>query len=92
MKHGVCRNDGAVDGASANTCQSGQPGAFCGQSSDCIVITDLDPPHGVCQENICQSGQPGAWCEVTDDCVVQTDLDPPHAVCRGPTGDQKCQR
>ena len=90
LTHGVCR----TAGGSAHWCQSGQPGARCGQSSDCVVITDLDPPHAVCRENRCQSGQPGSWCGVTNDCVVQTDLDPPHAVCRGPSGSElhKCQR
>jgi len=65
-----------------DACQSGQPGAFCGQSSDCVVITDLDPPHAVCRNEKCQSGKPGAECGQTSDCVVITDLDPPHAVCR----------
>jgi len=81
LDHSVCR----FGGGDAQ-CQSGQPGALCGQTSDCVVQTGLN--HPVCREDKCQSGQPGALCGQTSDCVVQTRLDPPHAVCRN----GKCQR
>ena len=44
LDHGVCRS-GPYD---FPLCQSGQPGSYCGQTSDCVVQNDLDPPHAVC--------------------------------------------
>ena len=71
-------------------CQSGQPGEYCDETSDCLIPKGLD--HSVCRfgggDAQCQSGQPGALCGQTSDCVIQTRLDPPHAVCRK----GKCQR
>ena len=71
-------------------CQSGQPGEYCDETSNCVIPKGLD--HSVCRfgggDAQCQSGQPGALCGQTSDCVVQTRLDPPHAVCRK----GKCQR
>ena len=84
LEHGFCHG----------TCQSGQPGAWCGQTSDCVVQNDLDPPHAVCRDTgsyygTCQSGQPGSWCATTDDCAIPVSLD--HGVCRY-RDDEKKQR
>ena len=55
LDHPVCRQgapaDGDYDGGEGiiGKCQSGQPGSFCGQTSDCVIQTDLDPPHAVCR-------------------------------------------
>ena len=61
LTHAVCRNGGGADGNTAGDClpgnfwvslyqcQSGQPGSFCGVTDDCVVQTDLDPPHAVCR-------------------------------------------
>ena len=55
LDHPVCRHgapaDGDYDGGEGiiGKCQSGQPGSFCGQTSDCVIQTDLDPPHAVCR-------------------------------------------
>ena len=45
LEHGVCRN---------GKCQSGQAGARCGQTSDCLPIAGLNPPHAVCRKDKCQ--------------------------------------
>jgi len=44
LDHGVCLggNEWLV------ACQSGQPGSWCKQTSDCVVQNNLDPPHAVC--------------------------------------------
>ena len=68
------------------TCQSGQPGAFCVETSDCVVPPVLE--HGVCRDDICQSGKSGSSCGQTSNCVPIAGLNPPHAVCRN----NKCQR
>ena len=47
LDHGVCRGDSTK--FPTPSCQSGQPGSYCGQTSDCFVQTDLNPPHGVCR-------------------------------------------
>ena len=61
LTHAVCRNGGGADGgtdgdclpgnlwAPMYQCQSGQPGSWCGVTDDCVVQTDLDPPHAVCR-------------------------------------------
>ena len=68
-------------------CQSGQPGEYCDETSDCVIPKGLD--HSVCRfgggDAQCQSGRPGALCGQTSDCVVQTGLN--HPVCR----EDKCQ-
>ena len=85
LDHTVCRKKNSI-GSSVSSCQNGQPGALCAKTSDCVVQTDLDPPHAVCRLDRCQSGKSGASCGDTDDCVIPKGLD--HAVCRR----DKCQR
>ena len=89
LDHTVClrKNSGLASvSTSVSSCQDGQPGALCAKTSDCVVQTNLDPPHAVCREDQCQSGKSGALCGQTDDCVIPKGLD--HAVCRR----DKCQR
>ena len=85
FQHGVCACVMPHHCGLSCECTTGQPGAWCAQTSDCVVPPELD--HAVCREDKCQSGEPGASCGVHDDCVVITDLDQPHAVCR----DEQCQ-
>ena len=82
LHHGVClgKRDWGY-----NICQSGQPGALCLESSDCVVPPGLE--HGVCRYGMCQSGKSGSSCDQTSDCVPISGLNPPHAVCRN----NKCQ-
>ena len=47
LEHGVCR--GGPSNGNVLSCQSGQSGSFCEQTSDCVVQNDLDPPHAVCR-------------------------------------------
>ena len=86
LDHTVCLEDrNYYEAIEGGICQSGQPGALCVKTSDCVKPPGLE--HPVCGGGKCQSGQPGSLCGVTDDCVVQTDLVPPHAVCL----DRQCQ-
>ena len=62
------------------------PGAFCVETSDCIVPPGLE--HGVCRDDICESGKSGSSCGQTSNCVPIAELNPPRAVCRN----NKCQR
>jgi len=98
LEHGVCRAESTwhwVNGAlligntasspsNSGICQDGQPGALCGQTSDCVIPAGLD--HAVCRDKHCQSGQSSASCGQTSDCVIPSGLD--HAVCRK----EKCRR
>ena len=66
LTHGVCIDTGgpAVPQAGVvtprssshhgGTCQSGQPGAWCEVTDDCVVQTGLTPPHAVCRHGKCQ--------------------------------------
>ena len=84
LDHPVCiKFQGATPDLDQYECQSGQPGAACDDTSDCVVPKGLD--HAVCRDDKCQSGQAGASCGDTSDCVVPKGLD--HAVCRK----DKCQ-
>ena len=80
LNHGVCRGSGKNN----ITCQSGEPGSYCGVTSDCVVPPGLN--HAVCRDGQCQSGASGSSCGATSDCVVPSGLE--HAVCR----QLKCQR
>ena len=50
LDHGVCL--GKKDWE-YSICQSGQPGALCLETSDCVVPPGLE--HGVCRDNECQT-------------------------------------
>ena len=58
LEHGVCLvacpNGQPGSPCKQTYCQNGQPGAACGVTDDCVVQTDLDPPHAVCRHNKCQ--------------------------------------
>ena len=49
LEHGVCRNVYEIyfSAAAYLLDQSEQPGTSYGRKSDCVVKTDLDPPHAV---------------------------------------------
>ena len=85
LDHEVCLCVGYVGSqAEGCSCQTGQPGALCDKTSDCVTPEGLT--HPVCRSDgankRCQSGKAGALCGQTSDCVVRTDLTPPHPVCR----------
>ena len=93
LDHGVCLGFFNIDGdtnCSSVVCQSGQPGAYCENTSDCVKPPGLE--HPVCRKpgnmnhHHCQSGTSGADCGDTSDCVIPPGLE--HGVCRN----NKCQR
>ena len=51
LDHGVCLGAG---GRNSVSCQSGQPGSWCGVTDDCVIQTGLTPPHAVCRKKKCQ--------------------------------------
>ena len=46
---GLDRGFCTIANGRAGKCQSGQPGAICEVTSDCVVQYDLVPPHAVCR-------------------------------------------
>ena len=46
LDHGYCSDFNTGDD---DKFQSGQPGSWCVQASNCVVQNDLDPPHAVCR-------------------------------------------
>ena len=60
LTHGVCRE---------GYYQTGTSGSSCGQTLDCVVQNDLNPPHAVCRNKKCQRGVCGDYCGNDSDCL-----------------------
>merc|ERR1711865_868772 len=69
MGMGTIQTAGSKNQSPTGTCQSGQSSSICAQTSDCVPIAGMTPPHAVCRESRCQRGVTGDYCGQDEDCL-----------------------